>query len=173
MISLMLCFGLSALSDTGNLQAQNDRKISPLNEADFICWQQLDCVVESEDLREKGWVLTFDESIRDYPQPRTAQMDGENLSVTAHYDIDGNLISGNYKLKNVALPRTLLAHIATENAGWAMTGNEITVQDFNAATTTYRVFMESESGKRTVTFSQSDILDMKARNAESFAENQK
>lgn len=172
-ISIALCFGLTVLFTAEPLLAQqSERQIVPLSEEDYECLQQLSCVVESKELREKGWVVTFDETIADYPQERTAQLKGDNIALTARYDKEGNLLRGKYERQNVALPRDLLAHLAGEDfSGWEMTGNNMTVRDFNAASTVYNIILESEDGEKTVTFTHSDIMNMKKRKAGGLADN--
>lgn len=155
------------------LAQSKNSQIVPLNEADYACFQQLNCVANSEALQEKGWNVQFDETIKNYPQARTARMSGEGLEVTAHYDKDGKLLRGVYELHNTALPRTLLAHLAGDSfKGWAMTGNKITVRNFNAATTTYKVTLANQAEKKTVSFSYADVLDLASNKNESLAESQ-
>ncbi|MEX0609568.1 MAG: hypothetical protein WD016_12890 [Balneolaceae bacterium] len=154
---------------------QSERQIVPLDEDNYECLQQLKCVVESVELRDKGWVVTFDETIENYPQKRTARMKGDAINVTAHYDKEGSLIKGSYKQHNAALPRELLAHLAEgDYSGWTMTKNTVLVQDFNAASTVYKIILESENeaGKKTLRFTHSDIMEMKERNTKEIAENQ-
>jgi hypothetical protein len=173
-ISAIIGLLLSMVFNVEPALAQTEnRQIKPLSEANYACFQQLNCVANSEALKEKGWNVQFDETIKNYPQARTARMSGDGLEVTARYDKDGKLLSGMYELHNTALPRVLLAHLADNSfKGWAMTGNKITVRNFNAATTTYQVTLANESEKKTVRFSYADVLGMTSNKNESLAENQ-
>jgi hypothetical protein len=172
-ITLVLCFGAAILFTTEPLFArQSDRQMVPLNEKDYECFQQLSCVAESEELRSKGWVVTLDETIINYPLERTARMTGEGIALIARYDKNGNLLRGTYERQNVALPKDLLNHLAGEDfSGWAMTANNMTIRDFDVTSTVYHIILENETGKKTVRFTHSDVMDMKARTTQQFTDN--
>ncbi len=173
-ITIIVGLGISIFFSASPVKAQpDDREILPLNEQDYACLQVLDCVVESRELKEKGWHVKFDETVQDYPQARTARLKGDGLFVTAHYDKDGKLIKGIYNLKNTALPRVLLSHLAGNSFdGWQMTGNEITVYDFNISSTKYKVMLENGTDKKIVSFSYSDVLDLTLNAEENLVKNQ-
>lgn len=163
LISIILCLGLSLLFTNANLLArQAEHQIVPLSEADYECFQRLSCIAESEELREKGWFVTFDETIlEDIPQERTARLKGDNIAVSAKYDREGKLIRAIYERKDAALPRVLLAHIAGEDfAGWRMTGNEITIRDFDQSTALYTIVFSNGSEQKKVSFSHADVAAM-------------
>lgn len=173
LISTILCFGLTLLFTGADLFAQQaERQMVPLSEENFECFQQISCLTGSKDLQHKGWFFHFDETITGSPQERTARMQGVNIDLTAHYDKNGNLLRGMYWRKDAALPPVLLAHLTNEDfSGWRMTGNEITVQDFNITSAVYNITLESERGEKTVTFTHSDVANMKRTETPAFARN--
>ena len=142
---MIIGLGISTFLNTSSVYAQPElREMLPLVEEDYPCMQQLNCVTNNIELQKKGWFVQFDETVKEYPQARTARMKGDRIDFTAHYNKDGNLLKGTYKLKNSALPINLLAHLATETFdGWKMTGNEITVLDFNVTSTVYDIVLEN------------------------------
>lgn len=161
-LTMTIGLGISILLNISSVLAQPELKeILPLVEEDYPCMQQLNCVINNKELQEKGWVVQFDETIKDFPQARTARMKGDRINFTAHYDKDGSLLKGTYKLQNSALPINLLAHLASDTFdGWKMIGNEITVLDFNVASTVYDIVLESETDKMTLSFSYADVLNL-------------
>lgn len=173
LISVILCFGLTVLFTGENLFAQQtERQMVPLSEEDFECFQQISCLAGSEELQDKGWFFHFDETITDYPQERTARMQGFNIDLTARYDKDGNLLRGMYRRKDAALPPVLLAYLTGEEfSGWKMTGNEVTIRNFNITSAVYNIIMESENAEKTVTFTHSDVMDMKRAETPELARN--
>src|SRR5690554_861260 len=173
-ITMIIGLGVSMLLNTAPALAQSEfREILPLVEEDYPCLQQLNCVVNNKELQQKGWFVQFDETIKDYPQARTARMKGDRIDFIAHYDKDGSLLKGTYKQQNSALPLNLLAHLAGDTFdGWKMTGNEITVLDFNVASTVYDVVLESETDKMTLSFTYADILSMTLGKEERLVKNQ-
>lgn len=137
---------------------QTDRPLIPLSTDNFECMQNVHCLTESEALKDKGWVFVFDNSVEKTTRELTAAMNGNNISLNARYNKDGELINATYKLQNFILPSALLTHLAgTEFEGWRMTGNEMVVNNFMTEQTEYLVYMENGTKSKTLSFDHSDI----------------
>lgn len=173
-ITMVIGLGISMVITTSSVFAQSEYiQMRPLVEEDYPCLQQLNCLVNSEELQEKGWIVKFDDTITPSPQARTARMKGDRLAIIASYDINGKLLKGTYKLQNATLPINLLAHLAGDSfEGWEMTGNEITVFDFDVASTKYNIILENETEKKTVSFSYADVLNLASGKEEILVKNQ-
>lgn len=146
-----------------------ERTITPLNENDFTCFQNLECACSNKDLAAKGWVFTFDETVNGISQDVTAVMKGRNISLTAQYDKNGNLTSAVYKVENIALPPQLLIHLVDDQySGFTMIANEKMVKDFDPNKTVYSVTMQNGESVKKLTFDKTDFPNEVAN---TFAEN--
>lgn len=156
-------FAIILVFTAANLLAQqNDRVLLPLDDEDFKCFQTIKCVTDSESLKEKGWAFIFDDSVENYLQELSIAMKGVNVELSATYNKKGELLRATYKRQNLALPAALLSHIAIDEFdGWNMTGNEMIMKNFEENKTNYTVELQNNSSTKLLTFTHSDILDMK------------
>jgi hypothetical protein len=59
-------------------------------------------------------------------------------------------------MKNVPLPKTISANLATDDyKEWTMIGNKIVVHDFNTLRTEYEVKLQNDKMKQTLFFDHS------------------
>jgi hypothetical protein len=144
--------------------AQQLREMQPLEDQDFECLKSLDCVQESQSLKSKGWSFIFDETVDAFANELTAHMKGENIYFFAVYDKEGNLVRSTYRRVDVALPKCLHRyHAENGNAGWRITGSEMTMKDFDPSTIKYKVMLESESSARSEVYDSDFISDVHMR----------
>ena len=125
--------------------AQQFREMQPLEAHDFECLQSLQCVENSESLKNKGWAFVFDDTVDEFSKELTAKMKGSGLSFFAKYDELGNLIRSKYKRKNVALPPCLLKHLVEGSyKGWQITSSEMVIRDFDTTSIRYKVLLKNK-----------------------------
>ncbi|TVQ68093.1 MAG: hypothetical protein EA360_00680 [Balneolaceae bacterium] len=133
--------------------AQDTRTLLPLDAKDFQCLKSVDCIKNSESLKEKGWSFIFDDTVENFPQELTAKMDGENVSFFAIYNKEGDLIRSEYKRKNMSLPTSLFAYLADNSQdGWILTGTQMVMYNFDESTVTYEVFLQNGSSSESMNF---------------------
>jgi len=151
-ITPILIFTLSLICNLKS-NAQQTRKMHPLDDNDFECLKSLKCAQNSRSLKEKGWTFVFDESVDEFTQEFRASMKGENISFFALYDKQGYLVRSEYKRKDAALPTPLLTHLFQSNyKGLKLTGTEFVMKDFDPATIKYKVVLEDETSTVTDAF---------------------
>ncbi len=144
---IILLFSIS------QLHAQSARTLLPLDTHDFKCLKSVECIKNSESLKEKGWSFIFDDSVEKFAQELTAKMNGENVSFYAVYNKEGDLIRSEYKRKNLALPPTLLAYLAENNQeGWILTGTQMVMHNFDESTINYEVIIQNGSSTESINY---------------------
>lgn len=142
MKNLNLCFlilSIFIIIPASQLFSQNiDRPLLPLSEDDFACFQTVDCVLSSDELKEKGWNFTIDDSVTDHPQELTFNMKGANVFLNAAYTKEGNLIRAKYQLFNRAVPSAVMNDLTEGDfKEWTVVANTLTVRNFDPATTEF------------------------------------
>jgi len=141
--------------------AQQLREMQPLEVHDFHCLQWLECVENSQSLKDKGWSFIFDETVDEFAQELTASMKGENVSFFAIYDKEGFLIRSDYKRKNVALPKCLLSYLTEgKYKEWRITGSEMEMKDFDPDLVKYKVVLENHTSTTSEVFDAEFINDL-------------
>lgn len=142
-------------------KAQQVREMHPLDVQDFKCLQSLECVQNSQSLKNKGWLFIYDETVDEFARELTARMKGETLSFFALYDKQGHLIRSNYKRNNVALPKCLLSYLTEGNyKGWQITGSEMVLKDFDPTSIKYKVMLENHTSATSEVYDFEFINDL-------------
>jgi hypothetical protein len=125
--------------------SQQTRELLPLDNQDFKCLQSIECIENSQSLKQKGWSFIYDKTVDEFTRELTAIMKGENIYFFAIYDIEGSLIRSTYKRKNVPLPSCLLTYFSQGNyKEWQITGSEMVIRDFDPATINYKVELKNK-----------------------------
>lgn len=151
-LSLLILFA-SIFLCAFEVHAQQAREMDPLELSDYECLKSLECIQNSQSLKSKGWLFTFDETVDEYAEELTAHMKGQNVSLFAKYDKEGYMIRSKYKRDNVVLPGCLLAYLIEESyKGWRITASEMVVENFDPASIKYKVLLQNHTSARTEKF---------------------
>lgn len=141
--------------------AQQVREMQSPELHDFECMKSLECIQDSQSLKGKGWSFIFDETVDEFAGELTARMKGDNISLMATYDKEGQLIASRYKRIDVALPNCLLAYLTeSQYEGWQIIGSEMVIKDFDPATSQYTVFLENATSVRSEKFDYEFVNDL-------------
>jgi len=136
----------------------NDRPLIPLSDEDFACFQTVDCVLSSDDLKEKGWNFTNDDSVTNHPQELTFSMKGSNVLLNAVYTKEGDLIRAKYQLFDRAVPSSILNVLGEgDYKEWTVVGNTLTVRNFDTATTEFTLKLEKGELSEKMQFNLSEL----------------
>lgn len=77
---------------------------------------------------------------------------GLGINVHATYDEEGRLLAAVLRKEDIPLPPLILNHLHQNFNGWAITGNEKIVIDFDPGKTLYKVFLKNENSEQIVHF---------------------
>jgi hypothetical protein len=122
-----------------------------IDESDFSCFRDLNCLKSNRALRDKGLNVTFN----DHLGSDRFILEGEsrNERIYAEYNDRGGLVKGVLMRTNAILPKPLMDNLASgDYAGWQMIGNEMSVQHFDARTTEYKVILQKEGEAKILYF---------------------
>ena len=137
---------------------QNDRPLLPLSDEDFACFQTVDCVLSSDELKKKGWNFTIDGTVENHPQELTFNMKGENVFLNAAYSKEGNLIRAKYQLFDRAVPTAILNKLGeSDYQEWTVVANTLTVRNFESATAEFALKLQKGESSETMQFTLSEI----------------
>lgn len=147
-----------------DLKSQNYREVIPLDQADFACFLQLDCVVNSQSLVNKGWDIVLDLSVNGTNRELTLEMKGQNIRLFAIYDENGSLVRSLYELDNAIPPQIVSQHlIGGAYEGWSIIGSKKSVRDFSQFKTEWSVQLQYEDTIETIRFSHRDIAALETK----------
>ncbi len=155
-IPLVSLFLTLMLVSTGMAQSQSDTKPDTdqkvdqetrssygITEADYECFKNIHCLKKNKELQQRGLHINF-KSTNDYER---YELRGEspNEIVYAAYDQNGNLIEGEHRRVDVAMPRFITQQLVSGPfSEWRMIGNERYIKNFDTATTQYKIIMEKD-----------------------------
>lgn len=135
---------------------QIDIHTEPVNtivEEDYPYLRNLECLKNDDFLKQRGWNWQLRNVNPRNPSHFKLSGSGPNINVQATYDAEGNLVESLIRKKDTAIPLAIRQFIYSgEFEGWAMTGNEKLVKDFDPYQTEYIVTLSNGDEEQILTF---------------------
>lgn len=136
------------------LSQKADRKtVNTILEEDYPFLKNLECMKKNNYLKNRGWNLKLRNINPKNASHYELQAKGPKIDLHATYDKNGKLVESILRKKDTRIPYAIRKFIISgEFEGWKMISNEMTVTDFNAYQTEYKVVLSDGTMEKVLHF---------------------
>lgn len=132
---------------------KNKNTKNTIVEEDYPFLKNLECMKKNNYLENRGWNLKLRNINPENPSHYELRAQGPKIDLQATYDKDGKLVESTFRKIDTRIPYAIRKFIISgEFEGWKMISNEMTVKDFNAYQTEYKVVLSDGSMEKVLHF---------------------